>query len=173
MHGNELANGVDDRGQKFFVIPLATDRMDERVYWLNVSIVFSYKFLKYRLIGVSLKVFTGPDLVSQEKALIFRAEWDHFEQTSQSDHAQPHWHFHYLPDIDLAQFMEPRTIDLKKMVDVETEEAPDDTMDNSQIHFAMCAEWFKNNNCRTSIKDEAQFKSWLDHCLHYITTQLR
>jgi hypothetical protein len=124
----------------------------EVALWLGFIARFDYVQHDFELTSVSISIIRG----SQSQEYLLRAEWD--SRTSNSDHAQPHWHAIPGP-VTTNSLVEERW---KKI--------------QSGLHLAMCAKWRPSVDQgilgHTHALQQEDVLSWVAKTLDYIKQQL-
>ena len=136
-------------------------------FWLYVEV----QFLTPKGTLISLSVFQGEETDSI-KTQLFRAEWDDYEDGSNS-HPQPHWHFltNKLVENNAKVFAELLKEE-RETFEAFLDEEVNKVIDLSKFHFAMNADWTNSKIHVHILKDEHVLASWFGGLLGYLKNEL-
>lgn len=146
-------------------------------FFINLTLEFfveipTPKRKTFELKNVYIKIFYDN---SEKKELLFRAEWAS-KDLSQSQHAQPHWHFesksiYLIPKKDeLNAYWELKNDEIS-MFELEDNQQTKKEIKLEAFHFAMCSNW-QIGDIYIHDLNEKNLKIWLNYILHYIKFQL-
>lgn len=159
---------VNDLKSEDWAVPIVITK-NGNIYWLGISISFSYQNQFYEIFQISLKVYEGI-FTSEIKNLVFRAEWGTLGENNL--HAQPHWHFHGWTSLQKIQITEERWTEEKILTFEEDGSGANHTLDELKyFHFAMSSSWHDSEICQMEFEDEKRVKNWLKSCLKYVMQQ--
>ncbi|MHB8843323.1 MAG: hypothetical protein ACYC7L_01115 [Nitrospirota bacterium] len=141
--------------------------------WLGVSLTFNHELKRFRLEGISIRVFRGL-MTDPNKAQMFRAEWDASNFYTRSDHAQPHWHVS--TRINNQSAFEADEYQ-KSVLDFDEatsrQESRGRTLFTSdKFHFPMSSSWHIDDKHQIDLSSEQYLLNWLKRCIGYIQRQL-
>jgi hypothetical protein len=131
---------------------------------------------RLRLDTVSLGVWDGPSGSIQQ---LFRADWDHCDQSLASGRPQPHWNIdHELPSSGLPLLPRPLASAPSTASGGLEELVPQggSSLNISRYHLCMSAHWFplgQRGWRRPHGEDIGNLLSWLDLTLEHISQELR
>ena len=136
-------------------------------FWLFIEI----QFLNPIGAKISLSIFQGRE-ADPNKVQLFRAEWDDYGEGINA-HPQPHWHFLTNKAIEntVNEFAEiiPEARDtFEEVLRVEKKK----TIDLKNFHFAMNADWGRNQSHVHQISDEQILANWFGGLMGYLKTEL-
>lgn len=170
------------------VVPLYFDRhrgLGEDQFWLGVMLAFREKPDDVRkrsvIAGASLRVFRGQSS-DAAKEMLFRAEWDFWENGTRTSHAQPHWHVHVSPFEKVVktaarfELSEERAGMFGKFA-IEGLPTEGDISKlwatPEKFHYAMASRWHDEGmESHIHMLSEDSLQNWLEGCICYIRTQL-
>jgi hypothetical protein len=137
-------------------------------FWLFVEI----QFLNPKGTIISLSVFQGEE-TDPLKTQLFRAEWDDYEDGSNS-HPQPHWHFltNKMVENNAKGFAE-LLAEEKETFEAFLDEEINKVIDLSKFHFAMNADWTNSKLHVHTLKNEDVLASWFGGLLGYLKNELQ
>lgn len=130
---------------------------------------------KHSLQHASLPVFHE---IAGELVPLFRAEWDQLAASStNSEHAQPHWHFVQRPErIErvVLNSMAPSTDAVQDFSPPAESELFRGLVDCGRFHFAMTSLWEKSNNppYKKRLFETDDFMLWFDSLTRYIAEEI-
>ncbi|MCL5035963.1 MAG: hypothetical protein M1269_02490 [Chloroflexi bacterium] len=176
LHSKEFIM-VIYKDRKIPLIPLLETELSESPdsYWLALSIIFSPYVGRFKLNGISIKVFKGIRS-DTNKDLFFRAEWHSPKNDNDTDHAQPHWHVHRAFEGIKEVYDSIDPIDSSKPEDfgesIQSKEADLKSLPSfDKIHFAMASTWHINEGHKINFKEETLI-NWLGGCVNYIKNEI-